>query len=67
MNQNMKIKTYWKPQGESKFVEIEATLFEAIEKKVWWAEMVIDGLTYIVRDFTNCPNPGTMIVIANVI
>ena len=67
MNQNMKIKTYWKPQGQSKFVEIETTLYEAIEKKVWWAGVVINGLTYIIKDYENCPNPGTLIVIANVI
>ena len=65
MNENMKIKTYWKPLNMRNFVENETTLAEAIKYNADWVEMVKAGATYIVKDYTGS-NPGVMIIIVNV-
>jgi hypothetical protein len=64
-NENMKIKTFWKPINQMHFVENETTLAEAIKYNADWVEMVKAGSTYIVKDYTGS-NPGIMIIIVNV-
>lgn len=65
MDENMRIKTFWKSANQMHFVENETTLAEAIKYGADWVEMVKGGSTYIVKDYRGS-NPGMMIIIVNV-
>ena len=65
MNENMKIKIFWQPEGTDSFVEVETTLATATKWHATWVEDVKNGSTYIVKDYPKGPNKGVMIIIVN--
>ena len=66
MDENTKIKTYWKPRDCDYFVEHELTLKVAREYQCDYVKDIEKGSTMIVKDY-NLGNKGTLIIIANVI
>ena len=66
MNENTKIKTYWKPETTNYFVEHELTLADARKYECDYVKDIENGSTMIVKDYNN-GNRGTLIIIANVV
>jgi hypothetical protein len=66
MNEDMKIKTYWKPETTNYFVEHELTLKIAREYNCDYVKDIERGSRMIIKDY-NKNNRGTFIIIANVI
>jgi len=64
--ESIKITTYWQPLGETYWNRFETTLYEATNSKADWVTEIEKGSTYIIKNYRNSANPGTLIVIANV-